>query len=132
MNQMSVRQLFADGELFDSESAAGASLPETFHRLLEYGILASRREPFDPMEKALRSVGERYLVRTEHLHENWTLVHEYPLSPELLALSHVWQSPGGRDFVIAAKGAPEAVGGSLPPERRRQGGPVRARHRDGR
>ena len=36
-------------------------------------------------------------------------MHEYPLSPELLALSHVWQSPDGSDYVVAAKGAPEAI-----------------------
>ena len=51
----------------------------------------------------------KYLASSEHLHNNWTLVHEYPLSPELLALSHVWQSPDGSDYVVAAKGAPEAI-----------------------
>ncbi len=61
------------------------------------------------MEKALRQLGDRFLASTEHLHENWTLVREYPLSPELLALSHVWRSPDGSAFEIAAKGAPEAI-----------------------
>jgi Ca2+-transporting ATPase len=61
------------------------------------------------MEKALRGIGESLLRRTEHLHENWTLIHEYPLSPELLALSHVWRSPDGADYIVAAKGAPEAI-----------------------
>ena len=46
---------------------------------------------------------------TEHLHDDWALVHEYPLSRELLAMSHVWQSPAGDAYVIAAKGAPEAI-----------------------
>jgi P-type Ca2+ transporter type 2C len=48
-------------------------------------------------------------VETEHLHEDWTLVREYPLSRELLAMSHVWKSRETDDYVIAAKGAPEAV-----------------------
>jgi Ca2+-transporting ATPase len=61
------------------------------------------------MEKALLKLGVDKLARTEHLHANWSLVHEYPLSPELLALSHVWKSPDGKDFVISAKGAPEAI-----------------------
>ena len=34
---------------------------------------------------------------------------EYPLSRKLLALSRVWKSPGGEEYVIAAKGAPEAI-----------------------
>ena len=61
------------------------------------------------MEKALQAFGQKYLASTEHLHANWTLVQEYPLSPELLALSHVWRSPDGTDIMIAAKGAPEAI-----------------------
>jgi Ca2+-transporting ATPase len=109
LNQMSVNRLWTDGQTFAADSAAGTPFPETFHPLLEYGILACKRDPFDPMEKALRQLGDRFLARTEHLHENWTLVREYPLSPELLALSHVWRSPDGSAFEIAAKGAPEAI-----------------------
>ena len=84
-------------------------MPEIFHELVEFSILASQIDPFDPMEKAIRELGERYLAQTEHLHQNWTLVHEYPLAKELLALSRVWKSPGRTDYVIAAKGAPEAI-----------------------
>ena len=109
MNQMTVKELYARGEYFDAEDPGRKDLPEHFHPILEYGVLASKREPFDPMEKALQKVGDKYLAKTEHLHRNWNLVREYPLSPELLALSHVWKSPDGADFVIAAKGAPEAI-----------------------
>ena len=31
------------------------------------------------------------------------------LTTALLALSHVWKSPDGTEYVIAAKGAPEAI-----------------------
>ncbi|MEN6335477.1 MAG: cation-translocating P-type ATPase [Phycisphaerales bacterium] len=108
-NRMSIRKLFADEQVFDADAPQNKSLPEDFHRLVEFGILASRKDPFDPMEKALRELGTRHLARTEHLHDNWSLVQEYPLSPELLALSHVWRSPDGREIMIASKGAPEAV-----------------------
>lgn len=86
-------------------------LPEAFHGLLECGLLASQRDPFDPMEKAFWDVGARYLVGEEqvHLHPDWELARAYPLRPELLAMSHVWHEPGGVRHVIAAKGAPEAV-----------------------
>jgi Ca2+-transporting ATPase len=108
-NRMSISKLVADGKTFDANDPRSMSLPEEFHRLVEFGILASKKDPFDPMEKALRELGTKYLARTEHLHENWNLVQEYPLSPELLALSHVWRSPDGRAIMIASKGAPEAV-----------------------
>ena len=108
-NRMSISKLCAGGKVFDASHSAGGDLPEDFHRLAEFGILASKKDPFDPMEKALRELGTSKLASTEHLHDNWSLVREYPLSPELLALSHVWQSPDKAKLMVAAKGAPEAI-----------------------
>jgi Ca2+-transporting ATPase len=108
LNLMSVRKLFAGEEYWDV-ARPPALMPEIFHGLLEFSILASQTDPFDPMEKAIRELGEQYLAQTEHLHRDWTLVHEYPLSRQLLTLSRVWKSPGGSEHVIAAKGAPEAI-----------------------
>ncbi len=85
LNRMSVKRLMVDSQPLDV--AASGDLPEPFHELVEYAILASKRDPFDPMERALKALGERYLAHTEHLHGDWQLVHEYPLSPALLALS---------------------------------------------
>ena len=93
---------------YDVPADGSAPLPEEVHELVEFGVLASQRDPFDPMEKAFHALGDR-LAGTEHLHPNWTLVRQYPLSDQLLALSHVWRSPDGREYVIAAKGAPEAI-----------------------
>ena len=107
-NRMSVRRLYADGVFLDILPQP-VDLPEAFHVLMEFAILASQRDPFDPMEKALRALGQETLMHTEHLHTNWSLVREYPLSSQLLALSHVWRAPDGRHYTIAAKGAPEAI-----------------------
>jgi Ca2+-transporting ATPase len=109
LNEMHVQRLFQDGRFQDVAATHESLLPEEFHEVVEYGILASQRDPFDPMEKAFKALGARGLAGTEHIHPNWTLVREYPLSEELLALSHVWRSPNGQDYVIAAKGAPEAI-----------------------
>ncbi|HZK48423.1 MAG TPA: cation-transporting P-type ATPase, partial [Thermoleophilia bacterium] len=84
----------------------GAPVHEAFHRLVEYGILASELDPFDPMEKAFDELGGRYFAASEHLHRDWELVHEYSLSRDLLAMSHVWRSPTRDACVVAAKGAP--------------------------
>ncbi|PKN06649.1 MAG: ATPase [Deltaproteobacteria bacterium HGW-Deltaproteobacteria-8] len=107
LNQMTVRQLHADGQTF--VASQGATLPESFHALLEYGVLASKKEVFDPMERALRTLGENRLGKTEHWHEQWAMVRDYPLSPELLALTHVWRAVDGDSFAVATKGAPEAI-----------------------
>jgi Ca2+-transporting ATPase len=108
MNRMTVADL-AVGEERLAVEPAGTLLPETFHELVEFAILASPEDPFDPMEKAMRELGERTLAGTEHLHRDWELLREYPLSRELLAMSRVWRSPDRSEHVIAAKGAPEAI-----------------------
>ncbi|WP_025915551.1 cation-translocating P-type ATPase [Herminiimonas sp. CN] len=111
-NRMALTQIMVDraAHVFDAAaSAAPESFAEIFHETLEFAMLASHRDPFDPMEKAIQETGNSALAGTEHIHHGWTLVEEYPLSPELLAMSRVWQSPNRAHYVIAAKGAPEAV-----------------------
>ena len=80
-----------------------------FHEIIEYGILSSQTNPFDPMEKAITHIGDLYLKGTEHIHKNWEMIKEYPLSKELLAMSRVFSSKGTQEKIIATKGAPEAI-----------------------
>jgi Ca2+-transporting ATPase len=107
-NRMTVRRLWSGTAVYDRLPSAPA-LQEELHGLLEYAVLASHRRAFDPMESAITAAGQQLLAGTEHLHAEWTLVDDYPLSPEMLAMSRVWQSPDQRDRLIAAKGAPEAI-----------------------
>ena len=110
LNQMTVACLSAHDHTCDLTQLDGnAVLPEPYHELVEFGILASQRDPFDPMEKAIHQVGKTFLAQTEHLHADWELIREYPLSRQLLALSEVWKSRTSDSFMIAAKGAPEAI-----------------------
>jgi Ca2+-transporting ATPase len=110
VNRMTVVTLMAGGEGWTLGPDSSPDLPEGVHGLVEYAILASRPDPFDPMERAFAELGQRFLAQTEHLHANWTLVHGYPLHPDLLAMSQIWRSGDGGGFVVAAKGAPEAIG----------------------
>ncbi len=108
-NRMNIQELSVVGRARAVWSPSDGELPEQFHRLVEYGILASKRDPFDPMEKALVGLGASELADTEHLHPELPLIEEYPISRRLLALSHVWPDPEGTGFVVSAKGAPEAI-----------------------
>ncbi len=108
-NRMSLVQLYAANRVLDLAAARSEELPEQFHELLEFSLLASHRDPFDPMEKAIRESAQKALEGTEHIHGDWALIEEYALSRELLAVSRVWQSPDRERYVIAAKGAPEAI-----------------------
>ena len=106
-NRMAVAVLLVEGREIDVASLE--SLPESHHEVLEYCVLASEIEPFDPMEQAFHRLARETLATTEHLHPDWDLVREYELSPELLAMSHLWQPTDGMHSVVAAKGAPEAI-----------------------
>ncbi|MBJ6726148.1 cation-translocating P-type ATPase [Geomesophilobacter sediminis] len=108
-NRMALRKICAGGVAVTPDPERAEGDPDDRHVLIEFAMLASQKEPFDPMEHAIRDFGKVYLASTEHLHDDWLLVREYPLSRDLLAMSHVWRSPEGEDFVIAAKGAPEVV-----------------------
>src|SRR5512135_2969188 len=108
LNRMTVTHLAVEDDLFALRRKT-VSLPERLHAVVEFSLLASPSDPFDPMEKAMKELGGRTLASTEHLHQDWALVHEYPLAPELLAMSRVWRSSSTREYVVAAKGAPEAI-----------------------
>ena len=107
-------------------TGAAPLLTPVFRPLLEHAILASAPEPFDPMEQAFHRMGAEHLQDTGHLHADWTLVHSYPLSPALPAMSHIWHTgeaaEGGLGHSVSAKGAPEAVMElcHLPQDQRRQ------------
>jgi Ca2+-transporting ATPase len=62
------------------------------------------------MEHAIRDAAERWLDKDSPVITNQQLVREYDLTPELLAVTHVWQRADAV-FDIAVKGAPEAVFG---------------------
>ena len=106
-NKMTVTRLF-NGTDF-SGTVSGDTFPEPFHEIIEYGILASQVNPFDPMEKAIINIGDQFLQNSEHIHADWVMEKEYPLSKDLLAMSRVFSNTGTKEQVIAVKGAPEAI-----------------------
>lgn len=107
LNRMEVARLWSAGAGFTD--GAGAELPEAFHELAEFAMLATPADPFDPMEKAIRGFGHRHLAGTRHLHADWTPEHAYPLSPDILAMTQVFPADDPERHLLATKGAPEAV-----------------------
>lgn len=103
-NKMIVKKLYTKDKFFDVVD--NEDIPEDFHKLIEYGILASKKDPFDSMEQALEKIGKN--IDTEHIHD-FTLIQEYPLTKELLALSHIWRESKSWNIIMASKWAPEAI-----------------------
>jgi Ca2+-transporting ATPase len=106
-NLMQVAELRAGGASFSPEGATG--LPEPFHALAEFAMLATPADPFDPMEKAIQQFGRHWLEGTEHVHADWTPATAYALSPDILAMTLVFAREGPNEHLLATKGAPEAV-----------------------
>ena len=84
-------------------------LDGTFATLLEYGILASAPQPFDPTEKAFHALGAECWPRDHPPHSDRILKWEYGLRPDLLAVTYVYEQAGSSELIVAAKGAPEAI-----------------------
>ncbi len=111
-NRMSVAELsLRSGQVFRPRERDGATIPMEFRDIVELGVLASARDPFDPMERAFHELARKCSIEMEHLDgPGWKLAHAYGLRPGLLAVTQAWQmGDHPQDFVIAAKGAPEAI-----------------------
>ena len=111
LNQMRLEVLAIGGQTIDTKDHDDKikPLPEQYHSLLEYAVLASQQDPFDPLEKEIKKTGEFLLPSTAHLHDFSKLVKEYPFSGNVLALSHVWDSAKKDRYIVASKGAPESI-----------------------
>ena len=112
-NRMSIAELrLPDGDVFRLHEATEATVPRKFQELAVHGLLASAPVPFDPMEKAFHEFASSRLEAADSLPgPDWKLAHSYGLRPDLLAMTQLWQKEEGTPaFVVAAKGAPEAIG----------------------
>ena len=96
MNQMSVDSLI----LGDAQHQLASGEPDQqFAQLVRFGQLATPRDSFDPVDRSFISL--------KPLEAELELVREYPLTPELMAMTLVWKDNG--QLLVATKGAPEAV-----------------------
>jgi len=108
-NRMSVAELrTAKGEWIRGDTGP---VGQSLQHVVTYGVLASAPEAFDPMERALRELAGSLSEQEGHLPDiGAKLVKSYGLRPELLAVTQIWTRNGGGALIVAAKGAPEAIG----------------------
>ena len=119
-NQMTVTRILIGDRQIDLEQEAAVQ-PADVQALLDLAILASKSDPFDPMERAIHAAGSKTAPAIAERHRGWKLEREYPLTPELLAITQAWSRGSGEPLLVASKGAPEAIAGlcRLSPDRRR-------------
>ena len=102
-NRMQVKQVYD----YETDSFADLDLEGPLQNInvLRYARLASEREPFDAMEKAITDSFQKQFP--EDNYDTLTMVHEYPLAGKPPMMTHVYLS--GNVRLVAAKGAPERI-----------------------
>jgi len=75
---------------------------------IEYGVLASQKNPYDPMEEAFIAAGEDVFKDIDDIYNKQEVIKEYPLNEKSLSVAYIW---GHKNSVnaVALKGAPESV-----------------------
>ena len=101
VNRMTVTGGWIAGRPIDREALKTRGELDDLVRL---GVLASAQNPFDPMERAFHDYG----LPTASA-EGLSPERLYGLRPELLAVTQVWSAVADADWIVAAKGAPEAI-----------------------
>lgn len=76
--------------------------------VVRFGVLASQKKPFDPMEDAFLNAGKNIKGGLKSVYKDWQIIKEYPIEEGALSVAHAW-GKGSEPRVIALKGAPEAV-----------------------
>ena len=101
-NKMQVKMIYGFEEDHLEEIDEGSNLQNA--NVLFYARLASEKDPFDAMEKA---IVETYNQTTEPNRPKLQMIHEYPLSGKPPMMTHIYLS--GNNQLVTAKGAPERI-----------------------
>ncbi len=107
-NRMRVAVVEGLASKADLRGAVGTFEPE-LGRVLATALAASEQAAFDPMERAIHEAASLHVASALSRPEGMQLAHEYDLTPELMAVTHVWRTIGHAGCEIAVKGAPETV-----------------------
>jgi len=106
-NRMDLEMIDDGKQVID---VAKEGVTDSYFELVELAMLASQEKPFDPLEKSIKKLYQKHSAKYVSAERSrWELIFEYPLSHELLAITHVWHLPGHDNYIVAAKGAPEAI-----------------------
>ena len=79
-------------------------------RLVEVALLASGRDSFDPMERAIKTQAETQPGGVAGMYAGLELIRQYGLRPGLLAMTNIWRCQSDSKMQACTKGAPETIG----------------------
>ena len=102
-NKMSIEYLY---DFSTNQSVAVKDSTSLPLELIEYAMLSSETNPFDPMEKAIHTLYQQTAVTDKRT--SFTQEHEYPIGGKPPKMTHIFKNATG-EIVIAAKGGPEGI-----------------------
>ena len=108
MNSMTVEELVVDGAVHSLDERP---LPERFHEIAEFAVLASPIDPFDPMDRAFKDLARR----TSPVPSTCTTTGSWCASIRCRRSCWPCRTCGGR---------PTGAGTSSPPRARRRRSPI--------
>lgn len=80
------------------------------NEIIKYGVFASQRKPFDPMDEAFINAANLSFGHVESIYEDLIIIKEYPFGEGSFSVVNAWgNSKVGTKPVVALKGAPETV-----------------------
>jgi Ca2+-transporting ATPase len=109
MNKMTIEMIYAGNKFHKTDNKLKIGEHPGVEDVMESGIMACQKDPFDPMEKAFKELGKSAGIDSEKLFDSMEFVKEYPLTKGMLALSHVFRKTSEDSYFVACKGAPEAI-----------------------
>lgn len=107
-NRMRVAILESPYEMADLRTASN-ELSSVLQSILSVAFAASEKQPFDPMERAIHGAAQQLVMHEVQRLNDMQLIREFDLTPELLAVTHIWQNTSSNVLQVAAKGAPETI-----------------------
>lgn len=104
-NRMSIAEITTTSSKFTHDEFKNGAA----HEIIYYSVLSSQIKPFDPMEIAFINAGREHLNHFSTIYNDIKLIKEYPLEKTSLCVVQAWQQINSEDFLVAAKGSPEAI-----------------------
>ncbi len=103
-NRMEIAIIYNGNEIFNKTNFTAKQTD--ISELITIAYLASQKNSIDPMEKA---IGNTYQSVVKDSDSNFELVKEYPINHSLLAMTRVMHDKVKNQYIVACKGAPEAI-----------------------
>jgi len=102
MNQMTVKKIYSKFKLIN---LLKEKLNKNFYGIIKVAMLASQKDSFDPMDKAIKTLANK--INFTKYENSFKLIKEFPMTNKIIAMSNVWKSEKG--IILATKGAPESI-----------------------